>query len=149
MRIYTHTHERASRPAADTPSAKHRATFAREAAIDAFGPRAVYTLDEPNVYSHRPNHGPRPLGQIAAKVADDTGIKAFRHWMAQAAKAESDDARGAAIEIATEIARLLGLQPVHTTGRPPCARRAPGRRRGVNLQHYQVGLRAIPRDSTA
>ncbi len=106
MFVYTTSTTQATEPA---PSPQHRADFAREATIAAFGPKAIHALDEPNVYSHRPNHGPRPLGQIAAKVADDTGIKAFRHWMAQAAKAESEEEREAAQKIAAEIARLLGL----------------------------------------
>ena len=144
MFIYTYPTKLSTRPSRPHPNSS-RASFAREAAIDAFGPRAVYALDEPDVYSHRPDHGPRPLGQIAAKVADDTGIKAFRHWMAQAAQAESADAHGVAIEIATEIARLLSLPGINPRDRFGHATHP----HVVNLQHYQVGNRAIPRDSTA
>ncbi len=88
----------------------HRATFAREAAIDAFGPRAIQARDEPGFEDRRPAHGPRPLGQIAAQVTNNTGMKALRYWLNQAGRADSDQEREAALEIAGEIARLAGLE---------------------------------------
>ena len=115
MFIYTHPTKLSTRPSRPHPnSTRRRSSFARQATIAAFGPKAVHTLAEPDVDNHRPDHGPRPLGQIAAKVADDTGIKALRHWMVQAAQAEGDDERRAALEIAVEItkigARLRSIQ---------------------------------------
>ena len=114
MRIYTHSATQATRPAPRTSATSSRASFAREAAIDAFGPRAVHALGEPDVDNHPPDHGPRPLGQIAATVTRDTGLQAIRHWMVQAAQAEGDDERRAALEIAREItkigARLRSIQ---------------------------------------
>ncbi len=85
------------------------ATFAREAAIDAFGPRAIQALDEPGFEDRRPTHEPRPIGKIAAKVTHDTGMKAVRHWLNQAGRADSDEGRDAALKIADEIAQLMGV----------------------------------------
>ncbi len=92
-----------------------RAAFARDAAIDAFGPKAISSLDDGGFEDRRPDYGPRPLGKIAAKTTNDIGIQALRHWLNQAGQADSDEEREAALEIAAEIARLLGL-PASTTG---------------------------------
>ncbi len=109
MRIYTHHVGQASRPAPNTPSVKRRAAFAREAAIDAFGPKAIHALGAPGSADRRPGHEARPLGKITAKVANDTGQRALRHWLNQAGRADSDEERTAALEIAGEIAGLMGL----------------------------------------
>ncbi len=61
MHTYTPSSRQASRPALDTPSAKHRA---------AFGPGAIHALHEPGFEERRPDRGPRPLGKIAAEVVD-------------------------------------------------------------------------------
>ena len=103
---------RTSRPNHPSPASKHRADFAREATIAAFGGRAIQALGNPNFEDRRPDHGPRSLGKIAAKVANDTGMKAVRHWLNQAGRADSDEERQAALEIAAEIADLMGLDPI-------------------------------------
>ena len=94
-----------------------RAAFAREAAIDAFGPRAVPALDESDFEDRRPDHGPRPLGQIAAQVTNSTGMKALRYWLNQAGRADSDEERRAALEIADKIARSMGQPGFGRIGR--------------------------------
>ena len=116
MVIYAPSSRQASRPVLDTPSAKHRAGFAREATLDAFGRKAAHTLEEPDFEDRQPDPGPRALGRVAAKVADDTGMKALRHWLNQAGRADSGEEREAALEIAGEIASLMGLD-ADLTGR--------------------------------
>ncbi len=70
----TTTSRRAStRPNHPYPISKHRADFAREAAIDVFGPRAVQALDHNHFKDRQPGQAPRLLEQITVKVARDTG----------------------------------------------------------------------------
>ena len=107
--IYPPSSRQASRPALNIPSAKHRAAIARDAVFADFPPGAARALDQSNFVDRRPDQEPRPLGKIAAKVADDTGMKAVRHWLNQAGRADSDEEREAALEIAREIARLAGI----------------------------------------
>ena len=57
----------------------------------------------------------KPLGQVAATVTRDTGLQAIRHWLAQAAKADSNEEREVALVIASEIANLMGLEPTLIT----------------------------------
>ena len=110
MLTYTYSTKLSTRPSRPHPnSTRRRASFARQAAIAAFGPRAAHTLDEPVVEDHQPDHGPRPLGRVAAKVTNNTGVHALRHWLNQAGRADSDEKREVALETAGEIARLLGL----------------------------------------
>ena len=109
MRIYTHSATQATRPAPRTSATSGRAAFAREATIAAFGPKAIHALDKSVVEDHQPDHGPRPLGRVAAKVTNNTGVHALRHWLNQAGRADSEEKREVALEIAGEIARLLGL----------------------------------------
>ena len=82
-----------------------RNTFAREATLDAFGPRARWDLGE----DREPPEGPRPIGKVAAQVTADVGRRALDHWLDQAAKASSEEERKAALEIAKEIAQLMDL----------------------------------------
>ncbi len=105
----THLQLPATQPNHPHSASKRRAAFARQAAIDAFGPRAARTLDGPVVEDRRPTPGPRALGRVAAKVTNNTGMHALRHWLNQAGRADSDEKREVALEIAGEIARLLGL----------------------------------------
>ncbi len=54
----------------------HNATldaFAREAALDVFGPRAIQALDHNDFKDRQPGQAPRLLEQITVKVARDTG----------------------------------------------------------------------------
>ncbi len=109
MRIYAHSTTAATRPASCTPSAKQRAALARDHVFADFPPSAARALDQSNFVDRRPDQEPRPLGKIARKVTDDTGLKALRHWLNQAGRADSDEEREAALEIAREIANLMGL----------------------------------------
>ncbi len=109
MRIYTRAGGQASRPAPDIPSAKHRASFARDAVFTEFRPRDARALGHDGFKDRRPNDGPRHIGEVAAGVVHDVGDRALRHWLAQAAQAETYEDRAVALEIAGEIARLMGL----------------------------------------
>ena len=105
----TATTRRATAPESPCPFDQRRADFARQAAIAAFGRKAIHALDEPGFKDRQPDHGPRPLGTIATKVTHDTGRKALHHWLAQAAQAESEKERKVALKIAGKIANLMGL----------------------------------------
>ncbi len=108
MLIYTHSTTQA-KPASRTSSAKHRAAFARDAVFAEFRPGDARALDHDSFTDRRPDQGPRPLGEVAAQVVNDTGEKALRHWLAQAAEADNEQDRSVALEIAHEIARLAGI----------------------------------------
>ncbi len=99
-----------TRPDHPSPASKHRTDFAREAAIDAFGPKAIRALDEPDFEDRKPEQLPRHLGQVAAKVINDTSQRALRHWLGQAAQADSEEEREAALRTAHKIARVAGLK---------------------------------------
>ena len=109
MLIYTHSNTRATRPASNAHSPRHRASFAREAAINAFGHRAASALDDPGFKDRQPDQPPRLLGQVATKITHDTGQKSLRHWLNKAGRADTDEEREAALRTVHEIGRLMGL----------------------------------------
>ncbi len=109
MSIYAPSSRQASRPAPHTSSAARRAAFAKDAVFAEFPARAARALNQADFKDHRPDRGPRPLGKIAAKVADNTGLKAIRFWRDQASRADSTEERAAALRIAAEIARLANI----------------------------------------
>ena len=90
-----------------------REDFAREATLDAFGPRARWHLGE----DREPQERPRPIGKVAAQVTADVGRRALAHWLDQAASANSAEEREAALKIAKEIAQLMGLDLADLFGR--------------------------------
>jgi hypothetical protein len=56
-----------SLPCTRTPSnSNSRASFAHDAALDAFGARARWTLDDPEFEDRRPNEAPPPAGEFFA-----------------------------------------------------------------------------------
>ncbi len=55
------------------------------------------------------DHPPRRLGEIANKIVAETGQKAVHHWLDKATRAENQQERAAALEIAENIAKALGL----------------------------------------
>ena len=99
------------------PSNQNRAAYARQATFKAFGQRARWALDEPDFADRAPDDAPRPIGPIAAKVVEDVGRRALAHWLNQAAKAETDEEREAALEIARNIARMAGVPHADLIGR--------------------------------
>ena len=88
---------------------KHRANFARQAVRLEFRARDARAIDYAGFRDRLPHERPRHIGEVAAKVTNDTGRKALRHWLNQAGRADTDDERQAALKIASEIARLAGL----------------------------------------
>ena len=86
-------------------SEKHRAGFARSAALTEFRARDARALDQAD-FVDRP---PRRLGEIANKIVAETGEKALRHWLDQAAQAETQPERAAALETAGKIAKRMGV----------------------------------------
>ena len=83
---------RSNRPDHPSPASKHRATFARQAAIGAFGPKAVHHLNGAGVVDREPVDGREALGR----------------WLKLAANAEGE-AADTAFETADELRRVLGL----------------------------------------
>ncbi len=109
MSIYAHSATQATKPAPRPSSAKHRDSFARDAVFTEFRPRDARALGHDGFKDRRPNDGPRHIGEVAAGVVQDVGDRALRHWLAQAAQAETYEDRAVALEIASEIARLAGI----------------------------------------
>lgn len=98
----------APRATAQPSTTCQRAAFARRAAIDAFGPRARHHLDGPNLKDQRPYGGPIRLGHVAVNVTGNVGQAALDHWLREAASASGEE-RKVAIEIAREIADMIGV----------------------------------------
>ena len=97
---YTTTTTRASAPESPTPSDQHRADFARDCALDAFGRGAIHHLNS--------------SGFVARKPLDDPdgavdGREALARWLKLAANVEDGEAAQIAYEIANELRRVLGL----------------------------------------
>ena len=86
-----------------------RAAYPRSAVFAEFRPGDARALDLDGFEDRRPNDGPRHIGEAAAGVVQDVGNRALRHWLAQAAQAETYEDRAVALEIAGEIANLMGL----------------------------------------
>ncbi len=78
-----------------------RAGFAREAALDAFGPKAVHHLTSSNFVDRAPD-----------SAGDDEivdGREALARWLKLAANVEDGEAAQIAYETANELRRVLGL----------------------------------------
>ncbi len=91
---------RSNRPDHPSPASKHRTTFARQAAIAAFGPKAVRHLNGAGVVDHDPLDDPD-------EAVD--GREALARWLKLAANAEGE-AADTAFETANELRRVLGLE---------------------------------------
>ena len=89
-------------------SNSHDPQFARGFALDAHR-KSAWALDELDFQDRAPDEQPRRLGDVAAEAVGDIGETALRHWVSQAAQAENDEDRHAALEIAENIAKALGL----------------------------------------
>ncbi len=109
MNTYTKSASGATAPDPSPSVSNRRADFARQAVFAEFRPRDARALGHDGFKDRCPNDAPRHIGEIAAGVVQDVGDRALRHWLAQAARAESDEDRAVALEIASEIARLAGI----------------------------------------
>ena len=86
-----------------------RAGFAREAALDAFGPKAVHHLNGAGFVNCRPD-----------SAGDDEivdGRQAVTHWLSLAADLEDGEAAQTAFDTADELRRVLGLSWADVIGR--------------------------------
>ena len=78
------------------------ASFARAAVFEEFRGRDARAIDHGDFVDRKPKN-------VAKAPADDVGDLALKHWLRQAAQADNETDRGIALEIAGEIADLMGL----------------------------------------
>ncbi len=100
MRTYTLSTTRATAPNPRTTS--HRASFARQAAIDAFGPKAVHHLIGPDFADRKPGDDLQDADEIIE------GHQAIGRWLALAMSSEGEEAE-IAYQTADELREVLGL----------------------------------------
>ncbi len=112
MNTYTKSASGATAPDSSPSVSNRRADFARQAVFEDFRPSNARAIDQGDFKDREPESGPRQIGQVAAKITNETGQKAVRHWLNQAARAETDEDRAVALKIADEIADLMGLDPI-------------------------------------
>ena len=79
------------------------AGFAREAALDAFGPRAIHVLDDTD------SRDRKPLDDLHDPEEAVDGREAVARWLKLAANADGEAAE-TAFETANELRRVLGLE---------------------------------------
>ena len=84
-------------------------TYARDAVFDGFCHRDARAIDYDGFVDRGPGEAPRHIGQVATKITHDTGQKSLRHWLNKGGRADTDEEREAARDIASEIARLMGI----------------------------------------
>ncbi len=87
------------------PQKSTSTSFAQAAFGDAFRDRDLRLAREPG-FVDRP---PRRLGEVVDQIVAETGQKAVHHWLDEATRAENQQERAAALEIAENIAKALGL----------------------------------------
>jgi hypothetical protein len=85
-----------------------RDRYAREARNKAFRARDLSLAREPSFVDRQPEDSV-PLGVVVDAVVDDLGQRALEHWIKEAAEAEGEE-REAALEIAKEIANMIGVE---------------------------------------
>ena len=94
-----------SRAKSPTNFETRHTSFAEAARDTEFRGRDLRLAHEP-AFVDRPPHR---LGEVVDRVVAETGEKAVYHWLDQAAQAENQQKRAAALEIAENIAKALGL----------------------------------------
>ncbi len=83
-----------------------RTDFARAAVFAEFRPRDARALDHGGFQDRQSTGTPRHLGAVVGGDVD-IGQRALRHWLTQAAQFDGQE-RDAALDVAREIARLIG-----------------------------------------
>ncbi len=106
--IYQNPRTRATAPSPSSPSNSSEA-FAQAAFGDAFRDRDLRLAREPGFVDRPPNRPRRRLSEVVDQVVAETGQKAVHHWLEEATRAENQQERAAALEIAENIAKALGL----------------------------------------
>ena len=110
MSLTTIARPASSRLELSSHSANHRATFARQAAIAAFGPRAAHHLDGEALA----DRGPHDALQDADEIVE--GREAIARWLALAMSSEGEEAQ-TAYDTADELRQVLGLEWEDLIGR--------------------------------
>ena len=110
---YQNPRTRATAPSPSSPSNSHRASFARQATIEAFGPKAVHHLIGPDLADRKPGDDLQDADEIIE------GREAIARWLALAMSSEGEEAE-TAYETADGLRQILGL------GRPRQSERATG-----------------------
>ncbi len=85
------------------------AAYARAAVFEEFRGRDARAIDHGDFVDRKPRN-------VGKAPADDVGDRALTHWLDQAAQADNETDRAVALEIAGEIARLMGID-IDLTGR--------------------------------
>ena len=108
MEIYTRSSSGATKRLIEKPS-NCSDTFAKAALGDVFRGRDLSLARGPDFVDHPPHQQVRRLGEVVDQVVAETGEKAVQHWLDEATRAENQQERTAALEIAENIAKTLGL----------------------------------------
>ena len=87
----------------------HRADFARQAAFEAFGPRAINHLSGPDFVDREPDSASSPDEIVG-------GRQAVTRWLILAANSEGEEAE-IAYQTADELRQTLGLSWADVLGR--------------------------------
>ena len=106
MLIYTYPTKQTTRSDHPRFTPKRRVDFARAAVFEEFCARDARALDHGGFRDRRSTDTPRHLGEMVGGDVD-TGQRALRHWLTQAAQLGGQE-RDAALDVAREIARLIG-----------------------------------------
>ena len=93
-----------------TISEKRRAGFARQAAIDAFGPKAAHCLNGSSFVDRDPDEVLHDADEVIE------GREAIARWLALAMSSEGEEAE-IAYETADELRQVLGLEWADLLGR--------------------------------
>ena len=99
---------RSNRPNHPSPTSKHRAAFAHECALDAFGGGAIHHLNSSGFLAREPLDDPDE---------DVDGREAVARWLKLAANLQDGEAADTAYQTADEIRRVLGLEWSNVIGR--------------------------------
>ena len=84
-------------------------TFAEAACRAAFRDRDLRLARAADFVDRSANQQPHRLGEVVDQVVAESGEKAVNHWLDEATRAETKQERAAALEIAENIAKALGL----------------------------------------
>ena len=108
MGIYTRSGLSTTKRSAQTRT-KTSDAYAEAALGDVFRGRGLSLAREPAFVDRPPHQQFRRLGEVVDQVVAETGQKAVHHWLDEASRAETKQERAAALEIAQNIAKSLGL----------------------------------------
>ena len=108
MSLYAQSRPGATERSTPKPS-NHSDAFAEAARDLEFRACDLRLAREPDFVDRSPHQRPRRLGEITSKIVDETGEKALRRWLDEAAQAETQEKRRVALETAQQIAKKMGV----------------------------------------